>query len=339
MQKQVTRFDLPNRTNKPHYFLGERSRLATMTAVAWISPTRMVAGHLCAAMLLLLGRDDPNSPWRELDRIDNTFAGEMTIVDLLSINSDGMIVCSNFDAGSGTLYRVQDDRLRWVLDLPLPEGAGHCHGASFYDDATVCLQTDRKHCFFLDAQDGTVLSAAKFPHHVKDMVFLDAEHALAACALGSPSPEIANTYASCLLYVRFNQARTDFKVLDKLYWKPAAFDAIAYTPNTRRFYIADQFGSRVLVGELVNGGLRPLGQWGGLNMVHGIHVLADEIAVTTYGDSTVEIFDLSTPVEPLSETWTGRFRPWTAREVSALVAQRAGYYIRRARNKLVARFA
>ena len=47
MQRQVTRFDLVDGSNKPRNGIGGRDRLAPMTAVVWGSLMRGVAAHRC----------------------------------------------------------------------------------------------------------------------------------------------------------------------------------------------------------------------------------------------------------------------------------------------------
>lgn len=49
MQRQVTRFDLVDGSNKPRNGIGVRDRLASMTAVVWGSLVRGVTAHRCLA--------------------------------------------------------------------------------------------------------------------------------------------------------------------------------------------------------------------------------------------------------------------------------------------------
>lgn len=325
--------DFPNRTQKPRYFLGGQDRLATMTDVCLLSEHRMIAVHLCGAAMFLLVRADKAAPWRIIDQIDTTFGEQLTIVDLIDVGAQGLIVASNFDACSGGLYRVVGNKLSHVRDLPLPTGAGNCHGARFVTEAMVCLSTNRHKLFFRDIDTDHIHSELAFPYHVKDLVFTDPTHALVACALGNPTPAIANAYASCIAWVEFDAGYQRFRVRDKRFLKPAAFDAIALAPDTNRFFITDQHLDRVIAGSLTDNKIRLDGQWSGFSFIHGVDYLEGTIAITTYGAHTIEHFDARSPLQPL-KGYSGRLRPPAIQQRLHLAGNVARYYAGRIKARL-----
>lgn len=292
MPYQKIRIEQSNRANHSVLFVANRERLATATGVIFIDTSRMIAMHLVGQSMHLLEYDSNDFSSKQIDCIDTVFNGEPTISDLLDFDGSETVLASNFRACSGTLYKVNGNKLVHFRDLPLPEGSGRCHGARFYDQRTACLTTDANKLFFIDVSSAEVVTEIDTPFYIKDLCFVDDQIVVAAFALGAPNHQEASSYASGLLYLSLNVARSELIVIDTIFLRPCAFDAICIDKNTGRLYVTDQFGDRLIVAEVRDKKLAIVGEIGGFNFPHGIGIDGNTMAVTNYGDSTVSILNI-----------------------------------------------
>lgn len=307
-----------NSAGKPNYFVGDRTRLATMTSVAFSSSNVMVVAHLVGEKLLVLDVDYASESFTCLDSQATTFSGEPTITDLLDYDGKNRLLTSNFDAGSGTLYSLVNNRLQHLKDISLPEGSGNCHGARFYDRDIICLSTNRNYMFFVEIDSGQMFAQLKLPYHIKDFVVISENHIVACFAVKSPDSEVKPTYASGLLNLQVDLKKSDFRILHQWFFRPAAFDAICRDQESGRFYITDQFGDRLLVVALQEDKFSILGELDGFDFPHGVDVGQNLLAVTNYGDSSVDILSLDDlQLKPVSGISQYR-RPVTSGDIIAL---------------------
>ena len=173
-----------------------------------------------------------------------------TIIDLFDFDGNKSIVASNFDTGSGTLYEVEDHKLKQVKDFELPNGSGQCHGSCFYDADTIGLSTNKHYLFFIDKVSGEIIVQYNLPYHIKDMCTISPGEMMLYFAINSLSAQQEPTYASGLLHISLNFEVKSLTIKNKKFFRPAAFEAIFLDKNSATFYIPDQFGGRVILVRL-----------------------------------------------------------------------------------------
>jgi len=310
--------DEPNRANKARYFVGDKDRLATMTSVCFIDDNRLVAAHLVGEVMHSIECNFEQKSHRISDTIETEYNERGTVTDLIDYDGNNGILVSNFDARSGSLYHVDGSKLHHVKDLHLPATAGNCHGARFYTSDIACLSTNKNDIYFVDIQTCSIISRLDMPYHIKDVCFVDSNTLVAAFALKSPSSGETPAYASGLLYFSFDLKESSYKVIDRWFLRPCAFDAICFDKDTRKLYISDQYGDRVIVAEIMEGRIDMVGEYGGFDFPHGIDVRGGMLAVTNYGGSTIEFMDtLSSSVRPITGL-ASRRRHYSLREIEDL---------------------
>lgn len=315
----------PNRAKKSHFYVGGNARLATLTGVCFSSANHLITAHLVGECLHSIEIDFDEKKSRVVSTIESSFEGANTIVDLIEFDGSNRIIASNFDACSSTLYELSDNKIKHIKDIKLPDGKGNCHGASFFDEEVICLSTNKNYLFFINICTNEILAEFKLPYHIKDISTYRPGELLLCFSIASPSREIKPTYGSGLYYVSVNIEKNKLSIIDKHYFWPAAFDAICRDKVTNVFYVTDQYGCRVISFNLQKGKIAILGEYRGFDFPHGIDINQSILAVTNYGNSSLDLLDIeNTSLEKLSGKHA-RYRKFTFREIKNICI----YYIKR----------
>ena len=169
--------------------------------------------------------------------------------------------------------------------------------------------------FFINIKTDAVVSKLEMPFHIKDVCFIDKTTMLAAFATKSPSKVINSTYASGLLYLSFDLQNSSFSVLDRLFLRPCAFDALCFDKVKGRFYVTDQVGDRVIIVEIKKAKISVIGEYIGFDFPHGIDLIKNTLAITNYGDSSIIFIDTNSSAIKPSTGLISRIRPYTTREI------------------------
>ena len=315
----------PNRAKKSTFYVGSNSRLATLTDVCFTSPNHLITAHLVGECLHYIKYDFEGKTSSVLSTTESTFDGANTIVDLIKFDGSKRIIASNFDAGSATLYELYDGKIEHLKDINLPEGKGNCHGASFFEEEIVCLSTNKNYLFFIDIYTEEILAEFRLPHHIKDICAYRQSELLLCFAIASPSEQIKPTYGSGVYYIHVDLEKKKLSIIDKHYFWPAAFDAICRDKRTNVFYVTDQFGCRVISFTIPKRKIDPLGEYRGFDFPHGIDINQSILAITNYGNSSLDLLDIEkASLETISGKHT-KYRKFTFREIKSICI----YYIKR----------
>jgi len=315
----------PNRAKKSTFYVGSKSRLATLTGVCFTSSDHLITAHLVGECLHCIEFDFDDKKSRVLSTIESTFDGANTIVDLIKFDGSKRIIASNFDAGSATLYELFDDKIKHLTDITLPEGKGNCHGVSFFNEEIVCLSTNKNYLFFINTHTGKILAEFRLPYHIKDICTYKQNELLLCFAIKSPSSQIKPTYGSGVYYIHVDLERNKLSIVDKRYFWPAAFDAICKDKTTNVFYVTDQYGCRVISFKLSKGKIAPLGEYRGFDFPHGIDINKSLLAITNYGNTSLDLLNIDkASLESISGKHT-KYRKFTFREIKSICI----YYIKR----------
>lgn len=315
----------PNRAKKSTFYVGANSRLATLTGVCFTSPNHLVTAHLTGECLHCIEFDFDEKKSRVLSTIESSFDGANTVVDLIKFDGSKRIIVSNFDACSATLYELSDSKIKHLKDISLPDGTGNCHGASFFKEEIVCLSTNKNYLFFINIFTDEILAEFKLPHHIKDICTYRQNELLLCFAIESPSRKIKPTYGSGIYYVYVDLEKNKLNIIDKHYFWPAAFDAICIEKSTNAVYVTDQYGCRVISFTILKGKIAPLGEYRGFDFPHGIDINQSILAITNYGNSSLDLLNIEkTSLESISGKHS-RYRKFTFLEIKTNCI----YYLKR----------
>jgi hypothetical protein len=290
-----------------------------MTSVCYAKEEHLITAHYSGAKMLNVEYNFPLEAHEIKSEVDTTFDSKLTVTDLIDFDGNNLLLTSNFDARSGSLYGLKGTELYHIKDYPLPQDGGNCHGARFYDDKTICLTTNAHFLFFIDIESSLIIAKIPTPYFMKDICFIDSNKILAPFAVRSPSKNQQPTYSSGLLYASIDLTNCSCQIIHKLFFMPAAFDAICYERNKGVFYITDQGGDRIIVANIHNKKIQIAGEYKGFDFPHGIDVKDNMIVYTNYGNSMIGFKDTNTePLFPISGL-TSRWRPYTRQELKNIV--------------------
>jgi hypothetical protein len=315
----------PNRTKQHNLFIGEKSRLSTMTSVCFTKKNHLISAHYSGAKMLNIECHFQQKTHQIMGDVDTTFDSKLTVTDLIDFDGNNRLLTSNFDARSGSLYGLKGTELYHIKDFPLPQDGGNCHGARFYDANTICLSTNKHFLFFIDIESSLIVAKVPTPYFLKDVCFIDSNKILAPFAVRSPSKNQQPTYSSGLLYASIDLTNSRCTIINKIFFMPAAFDAICYEQHRGMFYITDQGRDRIIAAKINNNKIQIAGEYKGFDFPHGIDVKENMIVYTNYGNSMIGFKNTDTEqLFPISGL-TSRWRPYTRQELKII----AKYYLRR----------
>ena len=150
-----------NAANVEQYFVGDRKRLASCTAVCFANEDRLLAASLSGLCIYLLRYDMATGQFDRLDEIETRYGDTVAIVDLMDFDGRETVVVSNLREKAASLYRLANDRLTFEQTLPINDpGRGITHGVKFVppDNRTVCVTTHSGDCaiYFIDPATKTI---------------------------------------------------------------------------------------------------------------------------------------------------------------------------------------
>ncbi len=268
-------------------YVGDRPRPSSTTSVYLLDPNTLVCCHFDGCKILLVRFDLDRGSCRFLQCSDTTFNQERVQTDLLAGDGNGNLAVSNGHKQTCTLYRYENEQIKFVRDLG-PKLGDFAHGIKFYTPDIVAV-TSRGDCggtYFIDCKTGKIVYKLPAPGiSVQDVCFLSGNRAAILYAMGSPSYDSGEIYSSLLKIIDFKFGGGNAQVLKEKTFKDAHIDCI--TSHENRLYFTDQYNNKVIVCDAEN--LDVLDEIGGYDFPHGIDVNYDILAVTNYGSNTVEL--------------------------------------------------
>jgi len=265
-------------------YVGDRSRPSSATSVYLLDPNTLVCCHFDGCKILLIRFDLNNGVYRFMQCSDTTFNQEKIQTDLLAGDGNGNLAVSNGYQQSCTLYRYENERIKFIKDLR-PKLGHFAHGIKFYTPDIVVV-TSRGGADFIDCKTADIVY--KLPGlgaSVQDICFLSKNRAAMLHTMGTPSYDLGEIYPSFLRVVDFEIGGNGARVLKERRFDDAHIDCITSYEN--RLYFTDQYNNRVIVCDPKN--LNLLDEICGYDFPHGIDVNYNILAVTNYGSNTVEL--------------------------------------------------
>ena len=294
----VIRLEDINNGNKGHLFIGTRSRLASATSVKLLDPERLVVCSLAGQRMYLMRYDFPRGTYHIQSCIATQYHGEDVCTDLMDFDGRELIVTSNSDHDSASLYRVANDQLLWLKDIPIRDSSSaFCHGARFVPGApeTVCVTCVRgdRNVYFISTETTEIVY--QFGHgqwRPHDACFLDSRHMIVLFEKGKPTKGTKRPYQAKAALVSFDLVNRTHEFVGQAVFPEAHMDCCRADGGT--LYINNQNRDTVVVCRLEGDKIVFEREIPGYNFPHGLDVLpgANLLAVTNYGDNTIVLTQL-----------------------------------------------
>ena len=180
-----------NNSGHGEFFVGGRTRLACATAVRLLDDRRLVCTNCVGMRMYLVDYDLDSGTYEFRTELPTEFDGGEVETDLLDVDEHGLIATSNCGATSVSLYRIEDDALHHVRDLPIHDDeADFCHGVAWVPGAQIVCATcigGGRNVYFLSTETGEVLY--RFSHDdwiPRDVCFLSSDRVVVAYSRGYP---------------------------------------------------------------------------------------------------------------------------------------------------------
>jgi hypothetical protein len=287
-------FEVTNRTGHSMFYVGDRKRLAGVTGVTFIDRHRLVINSLVGKRLYLVSVD-----WEAGSHQIVADFPTRVATDLVDFDGNDLVVTSNCDDRSVSLYRLSRDGFSHVRDVPIRDaGAGFCHGARFVPGGpgggalcATCI-TEARRIYFLEPTSGEVLYAFSLRDswRPKDVCFLDATRLIVVSTGGEMTHDPGAPYMSKASLVTFDLSGRRHEILNEVVFA-GHVDSCVQQGGT--LFVNDQMHDRVLLFRLEGDALRLDGERSGYSFPHGLDVLPVEggrlLAVANYGTNAVYV--------------------------------------------------
>lgn len=278
----------------------ERIRSSGLTSVRFLDDTTLITGDFGGKCLYLVRLD--GDKMTILDRHDSVIAsGEAVETDLMDYH-DGRVIVSNFYQGTFSLYEIADGKIRFFREVAAG-GPRNMHGLRFVPGAshlvwlTFCNAKDPCHIIY-DLADDRVLHRLSTAQQCQDVAFVNGHAVVFARTDHITKGAVTRIhlkkrvmYATAYVYRLPDNLETAPPVLVSTWRGRGHIDACVETEGDR-ILSANQYLDRVDVFALdPSGRLRLQGFVPGFRLPHGLDVRGDKVAVTNYGDQTLDVID------------------------------------------------
>jgi len=268
-------------------YVGDHVRPSSTTSVYLLDSNTLACCHFDGCKIILLRFDINAGAYRFLQCSDTTFNQKKVQTDLMSGDGNGNLVVSNGHQQTCTLYRYENEKIKFLRDLNSKIG-NFVHGVKFYTPDIVAMTSryESGGVYFIDSKTGRILYKLQTPGvSVQDICFLSENCMAILYTLGSPTFVASNIYSSVLQIVNFGMGKPGAQIVKEKLFKDAHLDSIILYEN--RLYFTDQYNNKVIVADPES--LNIFDEIGGYGFPHGIDVNYGILAVTNYGSNTVEL--------------------------------------------------
>ena len=267
----------------PKISVGQRERYATATAVSFINEKLLLAASFLGKKIYLIELYD--NDFKILDSIDTRhFPDLMDYKENLIITSDFPFMEPN---GHVSFYDLIDNKIVYKKEIPLKRI--NSHGCRIIDNKNVVVTSTSNNsdrgCLFLDTEtDKIIKNFNDFKYFPKD-VFLTDDRILIVTSETQPGSK--TIVKESILYL-IN--RETFEKIDE-------FSFIGQTDSLtlvgENGFITLQAEDSLLHFTLINDKLSFIKMIDGFSFPHGISAFNNSVAVSNYGDNTVDILNIS----------------------------------------------
>lgn len=302
--------DDENISDTKQFYAGPQVRLATATDVVFLPNRRLLVSHLAGQTLHLVQRRRFSDEYRVLDTIITQAAGQPTINDLLSYNGKGVVAVSNCRVPSVSLYRVGRSSLTFLREIEIAQKKpGFCHGVEFTPDGRhICIVNSGGSCRVRihEVESGDEVFTFEIDGwRPKDATYLDNDHVILPLCDGSPTSEAGEQYNSRIAVVRLDLPNRRYQIVAYSDIVGAHVDGVFH--HDGEVAVADQTNDLVRFYKVDRRSIEEVSTVSGIDFPHGVCFDRHQVGVTSYGDSSLNIFPRGTThFEPEITTTLGR---------------------------------
>lgn len=268
-------------------YVGDRVRPSTATSIVLLSPNILACCHFNGCRIFLIEFDIIKSTYKLIYETETLYNGKKTETDLMHTDLEGNIVVSNFYEKTCSLYKYDNKQIKFFKDLKTRIG-DFVHGVKFYNSDTVAVTSRKKQggVHFIDCiEDKVIFKLLANGLSVQDVCFLSPNILAMISSTGSPTMKKNPIYHSMLHIIEFNMAKKTSKILQERFFENSHFDNIVEYEDV--LYFTDQYNNKVISCYSKN--IKLSHDILGFNFPHGIDVKFDLMAVTNYGNNTIEL--------------------------------------------------
>lgn len=285
---------------KEFFLIKDRSRNSGLTSVRFLTDTKFVCADFNQCLIYLAElKEDGVEILSEIPTI--TKNGKPVRTDLMDVNSEGLIVVSNFIEGTQSFYKVENNNLFFVDELDMNFRNRGNHGVRFMPNNENLLwctynNVNNKSVYINDYKNKKIIHKIDLDEQPQDIAFLGNYAIIPARTNHVRDVRIGNfegnMYSTIYLFKLPEDILTHSPVLVDTIQGEGHLDAI-YEYNGK-VYSANQYTDKIEIFSVsADEKLERCGSISGFSMPHGLFIRKDGLmVVTNYQDNTMRFLHL-----------------------------------------------
>jgi len=288
-----------NQSNHVKLYVAKKERLATATSASFVNKNYLVVTNLVAMKMYLYFVDYSKKEYYVVDKIDTIHNKKLTLTDLLDFNGTDLLITSNCNNGTQTIYQIKNNKLAYVKDINTLESRdSFCHGVRFYPkhkDIICATIFKGSSVNFIDIKSNKLIYKIVYPnkkYRPKDLTFNGDNIIVLYTDSDAKSKPTDKIYKSLLVYYHVELINKKHHIIVTHSIDKSHGDSILLHNNL--IYVNKQLTDKINVFKLNNNTIKHKKDILGFNMPHGMCIDSENnlLAVTNYGDNTVKIIKL-----------------------------------------------
>ena len=284
----------PNKVGE--YYLGTKERLGSATSITFLNSDTFITTTFVGMKMYLYRFDFEKNSYNLLDSLDTTYNNTLCYTDLAH-SYNNLIICSNFELGTQTIYKFDNDKLSHYLDVKSFVDPQYCHGVKFYKwiPNMICATGNKVYYIdFIDYIKQTLEYRFSTDMRPQDIDFISENRMVVLCTTSTVTniPVEESSRVIKILYYEIDILNKKHKLLDTYLLDDAHGDSIIYYDN--HLYLTDQYNNNIVVVKVENDKLIFNKNISGYSYPHGLAIEPNNklLGVSNYGDNSIIIKSL-----------------------------------------------
>jgi hypothetical protein len=278
MKYYLPDFPLDNYTK---VFAGEKQRYATATDVKFIDDKFLIAAQFLNKTIHLI---DYTNGFKVIDSIVNN-----QCPDLIDYK-DGFILTSNMpymgnDGGGASIFKIENNKIVFIEDFHIRKTRSH--GCKIIDGNNFLISStgDMNHGIFsINRETNSIENIYNLKKDIKDLDLIGNDLFLTVTQTRPNHMNSVQYKQSTITWLNYS----NLEVIDEIFFDGQS-DAIAIQGDIG--FVTSQPTNEVICFKIGNLKLEIIDKIKGFDFPHGIDVYGDLIAVSNYGDNSIEIIN------------------------------------------------
>jgi hypothetical protein len=279
-------------------YMGNRSRGASLTDVAFVSQNRIVAAHRCAAKLYYIQINDDGG-YTLLDELILTIHNKPHPTEMMDVVGSTIYMTSFTEYMS--IVDIRENRFVLRSSTRMNYVGTPYHGIEVFRNFVYVTPSNKAtgddRIIIWNIEKNKIESRIELPNIGKSVRIKDITHVSEdrIVLLGAYKCEERDMMAAGYTSNGFIGLYTnDFVELDRVEFEGVHFDSVTSKDGTFFGTGADMEGGYIYVGTIDGNSLSPIVKHPAQDFPHGIAVYHDKLAYTSYSTSSLYITDIAT---------------------------------------------